>query len=125
MSEEKQTQERKNAASDVYDTLIERMPEMEEAMKIALGSVSVVYKGSGQIICIYGEVRPATGSELSFSVELHAVLYDRSGRIIGKSKRVLWKDYFFGLDIMELCFADITPKKMNEIGKIKLFPTKY
>lgn len=125
MAEEKQTRERKNAASDVYDTLIERMPEMEEAMKITFGSISVVYNGPEQMICIYGEVRPATGMKLPFSVELNAVLYDRSGRIIDKCERVLWEDDFFGLDIMELRFTDITLNKINEIGKIKLFPTKH
>lgn len=124
MAEQVDTQQKRTTASGGYDELIERIPEMEDTLKIRMDAVSAIYDRPSRCLSIYCEIHPATGTKLSFDTKFNAVIYDVDGRIIDRTMSTLWKDNFFGLEVLELLFTDISPKIMGSIEKIKVFPTK-
>ncbi|MEG1405537.1 MAG: hypothetical protein RSC34_02870 [Alistipes sp.] len=107
-----------------YDSLIELMPEMEQEMKIRLESLSAVYSPENEALSIFCEVYPTQGQCLKNNISILAVIYDLKQRIIGKESNDLWEGELKKFNVCELSFFDLTPRKMAQISRIKVFPTQ-
>lgn len=108
-----------------YDALLERAPELEAWHGIVLDHLTAQYDRSDRQLNVFCEIRPAEGPKLKHGIELLAVLYDHNGRIIERDRSLLGKDKFFGFEIVQLTFCNLTPKKMMTLQKIKVFPAKW
>lgn len=107
------------------DALLERAPELEEWLGIKLDPASIHYDRSDRQISVFCEMHPATGLKLKQNIRLFAAVYDVNGRIIAQEDRLISKDDFYSFKILEFGFYNITPKKLSNIKKIKIYPTKW
>lgn len=118
------TQPEKRDASNC-DALLERATELEEWLGIKLDPASIHYDRSERLITVFCEMHPTTGLKLKQNIRLLAAVYDGNGRVIAQEDRTLCKDNFYSFEIIEIHFFDITPKKLSNIQKIKVYPTKW
>ncbi|MEG2366291.1 MAG: hypothetical protein RSB29_06030 [Alistipes sp.] len=119
-----ENQTNKSEVREDYDSLIERMPEMEQEMGVRLESLSAVYNPERKALSIFCEVYPTKGQCLKNNISILAVIYDLKQRIIGKESYYLLESEFKRFNVCELSFFDLTPRKMAQISRIKVFPTQ-
>ncbi|MEG2614476.1 MAG: hypothetical protein RR996_05470, partial [Alistipes sp.] len=75
-------------------------------------------------LSIFCEVYPTKGQCLQNNISILAVIYDLKQRIIGKESDDLWEGELNKFNVCELSFFDLTPRKMAQISRIKVFPTQ-
>lgn len=121
---EETIQTKKNDAS-VYDELLERMPEMEEWHGVRFDRLSAIYDREDWKLTVYCEIYPASGSKLKHDIDLVMVIYDMNDRIVDRNHTYLSKEKFFAFEVEELSFYDLSPKKLKNIGKIRVYPKAW
>lgn len=107
-----------------YDALLERAPEPEEWHGIRLGRLSAHYDRSERALTVFCEIHPAKGPKLKHSLHLNAVLYDKDGRILSQEYGFISQNDFYGFEIVKVGFYGLPPKKMSNIGRIKVYPAQ-
>ena len=111
--------------ASVYDELLERMPGMEAWHGIRLDRLSAIYDREERELRIYCEVHPASGNKLKHDVDLIMVMYDKNDRIVDRSHTYLTKEKFFGFAVEELSFYNLSPRKLKNIGRIRVYPAAW
>lgn len=107
------------------DALLERAPELESWHGIVLDHPTAQYDRRERELTVFCELRPAEGPKLKHNIELFAVVYDENDRIIARESCLMNKEKFYGFEVQNLTFYDLTPKKMAAVRKIKLYPAKW
>lgn len=118
------TQPEKRDASNC-DALLERAPELETEHGIVFDHLSAQYNRPERELTVFCEMRPVSGPKLKYDLKLFAVLYDANDRIVARRYSVVQKDRFYGFEVGEIEFSGLTPRKMANIQKIKVYPTKW
>lgn len=108
-----------------YDVILERMPEMEEWHGVRFDHLSAVYDRGDKTLRIFCEVHPTKGVKLKYNIDFIIVMYDKKERIVGRNHSYLAKSEFYNFEVVELGLYDLTPKKLEQVGKIKVFPAKW
>lgn len=121
---ETEAEQTENRDTSNYDALLERAGELELWHGIRVDRLSAHYDRNGEELAVFGEIRPVDGSRLNHSLYLNAVLYDKSGRIVSQQNAYLSQEDFYGFEVVKIGFYGLTPEKMSEIGKIKVYPAQ-
>lgn len=108
-----------------YDALLERAPELEAQHGIVLDHLSAQYNRPERELTVFCEIRPVSGPKLKYDMKLFAVVYDADDRIVAREYAIVQKDRFYGFEVEKIEFSCLTPKKMANIQKIKVYPTKW
>lgn len=108
-----------------YDALLERAPELEEWLGIVLDHLTAQYNRPERALTVFCEMRPVSGPKLKYDMKLFAVVYDADDRIVDREYVLVEKDRFYGFEVEKIEFSGLTPQKMANIRKIKVYPAKW
>lgn len=106
-----------------YDALLERAEELETWHGIRFERLSVHYDRSEHELYVFCEIRPTNGQKLKHDIKINVAIYDLCDRIIAQNQSYALKEEFYGFTIVQIKFYYLAPKKMANIGKIKVYPT--
>ncbi len=107
-----------------YDLLLERAQELETWCGVDFYNISANYDRRDHTLTIFCEFRPTQGPKLKANLFVNVVLYDQDNRIIMQKSESVEHKNFFGFRIAKIDFYYLTTKKMANIGKIKVYPSR-
>jgi len=100
---------------------IERLDAFEEKFGVHFESISVKITNETWIT-ILCELHTTNGTSINDTLKVECILYDSAGSIIDKDTTPIFKDNFYGFQIIEIHFwEDFIANKVN---KIRLYPQK-
>lgn len=98
---------------------------MEEWHGVRFDHLSAGYNRSDEMLKIFCEVYPAKGMQLKYDIDFIIVVYDKEENIVARNHSYLVKDDFYNFEVVELTLCELSYKKMEQIGRIKVFPSKW
>lgn len=108
------------AERDVTD-LIERLEAFEDRLGVSLEGLFAKMSDRGYdrtYIDVNGELHLREGTELMQNLEVVAIAYDLSGRVLDVEDTGFWSDSFFGFEAFSL-FMDVGD---TQVAKIRVYP---
>lgn len=105
---------------DITD-LIERLEAFEDRLGVSLEGLFAKTSDRGYDrthIHVNGELHLREGAELKENLEVVAIAYDSSGRVLDVEDIGFWADSFFGFEAFSL-FMDVDD---TQLTKIRVYP---
>lgn len=103
------------------DSKIERLEAFEDKFSVRIENISFKQFDGG--FQIFYELYPADGNELDQNIDINVVLYSLEGKILDKNRTFVLADDFFGFSVISESFFFDNPKDINNIGKIRVYPS--
>jgi len=100
---------------------VERLEAFEERLSVRFENISIKAEDDGWFT-LFCEVHSANGSTIEEDIDIECVIYDEEGSILDKENTRIFKDEFFGFEIIDIAFQE--DGMADRVGKIRLYPKK-
>lgn len=100
---------------DITDS-VERLEAFEDRLSVSLEGLFANIRSDH--VFLNGELHPRDGTELNQDIEVVAIVYDSSGRVLAVQERGFYQDEFFGFE----AFSFVLDLSGNEPAKVRVYP---
>lgn len=102
---------------------IERLDAFEERLGVAFENISLKLDDSYIWAKLFCELHSINGTKLNESIKIECVLYSNDGSILEKESKIVYKEDFFGFELIEFIFTGNIDMASN-VSKIRIYPKK-